>query len=135
MRGMCGWFSQREASNGDQLLQSMLAAHHGPVGPARKSVTNHSALAAFGSSAAPRLLEHEGFVLAVAGHPRLREDRSSEDLAAMARQLRERGKDALDAIGGDFALAAWDSQTRRGLLAIDLNHAQAWRVRTGPRDQ
>jgi asparagine synthase (glutamine-hydrolysing) len=35
------------------------------------------------------------------------------------RALRTRGKDALAHVGGDFALAAWDTRTHRGLLAVD----------------
>jgi len=119
MRGICGWFSRSAAPDGDQRLKSMLGAHHGPVVNAHSVVTSQSGLAVFGTSAAPRLFEDDGFVMAVAGHPRLRDDRASHDLAGLARLIRARGKEALDAIGGDFAIACWDNRQQRGLLAID----------------
>jgi asparagine synthase (glutamine-hydrolysing) len=59
-------------------------------------------------------------MLAVVGHPRLRDDGGrSADPSALLRTLQARGKDALADIGGDFALAAWDGQRRRGLMAVD----------------
>jgi asparagine synthase (glutamine-hydrolysing) len=37
----------------------------------------------------------------------------------LARLLRDRGRSALDQIGGDFSLAFWDARTSRGIIAID----------------
>jgi asparagine synthase (glutamine-hydrolysing) len=52
-------------------------------------------------------------------------------LTALARALQERGAQALEQVGGDFALASWDERRHSGLLAIDrigvhpLAYAQA----------
>jgi asparagine synthase (glutamine-hydrolysing) len=119
MRGICGWFSRGAALNGAERLQSMLGAHHGPLAQPRTSMTAQSGVAVFGSSAPPLLFEQDGFVLAVLGHPRLRDQRGALNPAELAQRLRARGKEALDGIGGDFAIAAWDAQRQRGLLAID----------------
>jgi asparagine synthase (glutamine-hydrolysing) len=86
----------------------------------RSKVMETATLAAYGEVAAPQLVEADGLWLAIAGHPRLRRggDRVADPLQC-ARALRERGAAALADFGGDFALAAWDSRRRRGLLAID----------------
>ncbi|WP_280154023.1 asparagine synthase-related protein [Piscinibacter sp. XHJ-5] len=120
MRGLCGWFANRPVDDGAQVVPRMLANYHGTVQDIVSAHQPQAGLAAFGAPARPVLLEHDGFVLLVAGHPRLRgSDRSAIDLPALVRRLRESGKDALAALGGDFALAAWDGQRQRGLLAVD----------------
>ncbi|HTT13496.1 MAG TPA: asparagine synthase-related protein [Burkholderiaceae bacterium] len=66
------------------------------------------------------LIEIDGFILALAGHPRLgSSERSSTDPRAIAMHLRTQGPGAIASIGGDFALAAWDAAKASGLLAID----------------
>lgn len=120
MRGLCGWFSSSPGNDGDLTLRQMLAAAQPPAPDALSKTLPTAGLAVFGSVARPALHESEGFVLAVAGHPRLRGDgRRSADLAELAAVLRSRGKEALRDIGGDFALAAWDASKQRGLIAID----------------
>jgi asparagine synthase (glutamine-hydrolysing) len=87
---------------------------------AARKFASHAALAVFGANAPPRLLGDTNFMLAVVGHPHVIDgDRRSADDAALLRTLREHGSAALVRIGGDFGLAAWNSVTRRGLLAVD----------------
>ena len=120
MRGLCGWFSDRHDADGTTRLRHMLAASHTPPVDAELKTSAQAGLAVFGGSARPRLLEMDGFVLAIVGHPHLREvgTRSNDD-SKLLRALQARGKSALSDIEGDFALAGWDTQRRRGLLAID----------------
>ena len=120
MRGLCGWFSNGPVTDAGESLRRMLAAHHGPTPDVDTKLLPQGGLAVFGTVARPVLFELDGFALAIAGHPRLRDgDRSPLDLAALTRRLRDDGKDALATIGGDFALAAWDGHRQRGLLAVD----------------
>jgi asparagine synthase (glutamine-hydrolysing) len=98
----------------------MLAANQSAVSNLKTAVGPHKGMAVFGAVAPPSLVEIDGFFLAIAGHPRLCSDsRRSADPEELARALRARGKDALASIGGDFALAAWNASTGRGLLAVD----------------
>jgi asparagine synthase (glutamine-hydrolysing) len=120
MKGICGWFSNGRIGDGEETLRRMLAAHRGPATDPESKSLPQAGLSIFGGVARPALLETDGYVLAIAGHPRLRgADRATGDLAAIARRLRDDGREALPAIGGDFALAAWDSRRSRGLLAVD----------------
>jgi asparagine synthase (glutamine-hydrolysing) len=120
MRGLCGWFSTRSGDDGAATLRLMLAANNSTTENAELKTTPQSGLAVFGTAARPRLLEADGFLLAIVGHPRLRDaDRRVSNELELLRALQARGKSALTDIGGDFALAAWDSRLRRGLLAID----------------
>jgi asparagine synthase (glutamine-hydrolysing) len=120
MRGICGWFSSRRSDDGEETLGRMLTAHRGPATDPESKVLTQAALSIFGGVGRPVLLEVEGYALAIAGHPRLRgPDRATVDLPLLARRLRDEGRDALHAIGGDFALAAWDSKRACGLLAVD----------------
>jgi asparagine synthase (glutamine-hydrolysing) len=120
MTGLCGWFSNQGGPDGDAVLRRMLASNHSPVADPLLKASAQAGLAIFGESARPRLLENDGFLLAVAGHPRWCEGgRRRQDDTALLRGLREHGKGALAQIGGDFALAAWDPRSGRGLLAID----------------
>jgi asparagine synthase (glutamine-hydrolysing) len=120
MRGLCGWFSTRAEHDGEAKLRRMLAANPSPpVEPSLKA-SSQAGLSIFGSAARPRLLEDNGFLLALLGHPRWRKDgRPVEDDVALLRGLRAQGRDALGQISGDFAVAAWDPHECRGLLAID----------------
>lgn len=68
----------------------------------------------------PVLLEHAGVTLAYVGHPRLKCAQGwTTDPLSIAAAVAAKGADALEAIGGDFALAAWNSVTARGLIAVD----------------
>jgi asparagine synthase (glutamine-hydrolysing) len=125
MRGLCGWFTEGAADGAraasGEVLQRMLGASPVPVEAVESRAFPGAGLAVFGSVARPRLVELDGLFLAVAGHPRLLGGGGSRnaDLAELARALITRGKEALADIGGDFALAAWDSRKQRGLLAVD----------------
>jgi asparagine synthase (glutamine-hydrolysing) len=120
MRGLCGWFANRPVEGGDQVVPRMLAGYHGAVQGSVSAHRPQAGLAAFGTMARPALLEHDGFLLLVAGHPRHRDgNRSAIDAPTLVQRLRDQGKDALAGLGGDFALAAWDAHRQRGLLAVD----------------
>jgi len=120
VRGLCGWFSEQPDPDAAHTLQRMLAVHPEAASSARSTIAPHAALAAFGAPLAPRLVELNGFWLAAVGHPRLRSaGRNGNSLTDLAEAIRGRGKAALADIGGDFALVAWDSATRRGLVAVD----------------
>ncbi len=121
MRGLCGWFSNQAGLDAEATLRRMLAASPSPSVDPQLKASPQAGLAIFGASARPRLLEEDGFVLAVVGHPRWRDEGGLriEDDAALLRGLRDLGKEALARIGGDFALAAWNLRDRRGLLAVD----------------
>ena len=120
MRGLCGWFSDRPDTHGESTLRGMLTANQPPAVDAELKISAQGGLAVFGTAARPQLLAVDGFMLAMVGHPRLCEGAArTADPAALLRALQARGKDALPDIGGDFALAAWDSNRRRGLLAVD----------------
>lgn len=117
MRGLCGWFGGAAAPH--EALAGMLAGVGAGDG-ADRALPHGAALAAYGGNARPRLSQHEGMTLILAGHPRLRA--GAQRLAAaeqIADALRARGREALADLGGDFALAAWDSTRQRGWLAID----------------
>jgi asparagine synthase (glutamine-hydrolysing) len=120
MSGLCGFFSERGNGVSDAALRSMLAAGRGPVTTPVFKVTPYASLSVFGAGARPVLLEMDGALLAMTGHPRLRgADRRSTDPAEIIRVLRARGRAGLPDIGGDFSLAFWDSSRRAGFLAID----------------
>jgi len=98
----------------------MLAAGQPAVTGADLRSSAQAGLAVYGSVARPTMVEHGGYVLALAGHPRLQHGGlRSSDPRELLKALRERGKDALADVSGDFALAGWDGSTKRGLLAID----------------
>ena len=98
----------------------MLAASRQPVVACESRQAPLAEMAVFGGMARPRIVEINGVLLAAAGHPRLRGgDGVATDLAALALAIQARGKDVLSAIGGDFSLAAWDTRSQRGLLAVD----------------
>jgi asparagine synthase (glutamine-hydrolysing) len=101
-------------------LQRMLTSYRGSTAHAEARVVSQAGLAVFGEIARPTLVQHDGMTLALMGHPRWR-DRTGValDPVQFAVGLRERGRDALAGLGGDFALAAWDETQRRGLLAVD----------------
>ena len=120
MRGLCGWFSDRHDGDAAGTLQRMLGANPASVDDPQLRSSTTAGLAIFGRAARPRLLEADGFLLAVAGHPHLgdRAPGAGHELEIL-HALRARGADALADIGGDFALAAWDEVKHRGLIAVD----------------
>lgn len=123
MRGLCGWFAGEARADGPTALGRMLgaAAPADPAAPAPlQRAAGGSLVASYGAHGRPALLEVDGLLLAASGHPRWR--RASVpggDLAAIAAALAAEGPAALASVGGDFALAAWDSRRQRGLLAVD----------------
>lgn len=118
MKGLCGWFSLDPRVDATADLAAMLAASRVDTAGAATHADAQGALATYGDGAGLRLVEHDGLVLVVDGHPRLA-DAAPHDLRALAAALRSDGRNALRRVGGDFALAAWDRQRRRGLLAVD----------------
>lgn len=121
MRGLCGWFSDRPDDAARATLQRMLQAQPEPPADAELKAWPRAGLAVYGSSARPRLLEADGFMLALVGHPRLMQQgrHGDDDDMQLLRVLQSRGREALADVGGDFALAAWDDRRGRGLLAVD----------------
>jgi asparagine synthase (glutamine-hydrolysing) len=125
MRGLCGWFSDGPAAEVGTTLQRMLASYQGSTPNADFRALSQAGLAVFGEVARPTLIQHDTITLAVMGHPRWRDGNGAAiDPIQIAVRLRERGRDALAALGGDFALASWDETQRRGLLAVDRMGAQ-----------
>lgn len=120
MRGLCGWFSVEPQAAGGESLQRMLRSANTDMSTASVHVRPQAAAAAFGTSARPRLVELDGFTLVLAGHPRLKQGRERiAEPRELARRIQAEGPVALAALGGDFALVAWDERRQRGLLAVD----------------
>jgi asparagine synthase (glutamine-hydrolysing) len=113
MKGLCGWFGHGADEQGSAGVQAMLAgATLRPEWPQRT--------ADGGTIAGASVVEDNGSCLAVVGRPRLREGAENADHGLeILRALRSQGREALARIEGDFALAFWDSRSRRGLLAVD----------------
>ena len=120
MRGLCGWFSERPDGDADTTLQRMLSAGQVPRAGAGLKTSARAGVAVHSTLTHPVLFEADGVWLALTGHPRHFEDgRRSFDPAELARALKARGKEALVGFGGDFALAFWDENRQRGLIAVD----------------
>ena len=126
MRGICGWFSNGRVVDGEETLRRMVAAHRGPATDPESRTLAQAGVSIFGGVARPALLETDGYLLLIVGHPRTR-----GSLLEFAHRLRADGRETLSTLGGDFALAAWDDRSGRGLLAVDrmgmhaLMYAQA----------
>lgn len=119
MNGICGVFSLQAICDAHDVLRGMLAAGAAPAAHA-VSQRGGSAVASMGAECGHGLVDYHDLLLALAGHPRLRTaDGWDANPLAIAKEIRERGSDALSALGGDFALAAWDATRSWGLLAID----------------
>ena len=120
MRGLCGWFMERGAPSPAESIRQVIASS-GRATPRLDTRTKPMAeLAVFGDMARPALMEEGDFIVAAAGHPRLRgAGHSSGDPLALLRALRDRGRDALRDVEGDFAIATWNAATDQGMLAID----------------
>ena len=120
MRGICGWFSTTPGDDAEQTLRRMLSTSAAPDGSAILHPGPLASLAVYGATARPRVVVDDGFLLAVAGHPRAsRSGTRSADLHELARSLRAGGREALADIGGDFALVTWDTRSQQGLMAVD----------------
>lgn len=121
MSGFCGWFASDPAALGaPDTLESMLAASGGTHSGRRLSASRHVVFGGFGRQAGARLIEIDGFMLAALGHPRLISGRGNNtDLTEIAKALRDDAGATVRTLGGDFALAAWNENTSRGLLAVD----------------
>lgn len=114
MSGLCGWFTNGASDPGDTTIAAMANTDQ-HAAPARIDAGACGALAAAGGAG---LVRDGSWVLAFTGHPRLR-DGAGTDPHALLSLLRLEGRQALSRIGGDFALAAWNSAERKGLLAVD----------------
>ena len=145
MCGIAGFFARRDASGGEGLearLVSMQTAllHRGPDGrgmwldPARAAGLAHVRLAILdpGPAGAQPMLSADGrHVLSFNGEiynfralrDELRREgcqfRTASDTEVLLQLLQRHGAAALSRLRGMFALAFWDSQERRGLLARD----------------
>ena len=120
MSGLCGHFSLAPSAGAPSHLDGMVAASGSYCCGRHVSATLRAALATFGRNSRSHLVEIEGFVLAVVGHPRIAVGGSRvSDLVEIATALRDDAELAVPALGGDFALAAWNAVKERGLLAID----------------
>lgn len=120
MRGLCGWFSTQNQTAGEQALLGMLAAGAVPQASAERHVLPSAGVAVFGGMARPQLVKLDGFILAIAGHARLKRDAArSSDLTDIARAIQAGGRKALAELGGDFVIVAWDQSRQCGLIAVD----------------
>lgn len=120
MRGLCGWFSERPDGAADATLQRMLSAGQVLRAGASHKTSARAGVAVYSTLTRSVLFEADGLWLALTGHPRHCEgSRRSLDPAELAGALKNRGKEALVGFGGDFALAFWDENRQRGLIAVD----------------
>jgi asparagine synthase (glutamine-hydrolysing) len=114
MRGVCGVFSRTEGGDALTMLRRMLAV----TDDAKR--LGAVAVGVYGKPTAAAVVEHNGVLIAVAGHPRLGSTRgTSADRTSIANAIAADGAAVLSAMGGDFAIAAWDAGKSRGFLAVD----------------
>lgn len=117
MTELFGWFGQDPAGGREAALLCMLQADRRPFAAATPPHAHSTRMAVAGERS--RQIEVDGLHLAIVGHPCWVDgSKRSVDLIALGRALREDGT-ALSRLVGDFALAAWDERTQRGLLAVD----------------
>ena len=121
MSGLCGWFSASARGDADPVLRRMVEATTVRSSTLRSHTGQGVGLAIYQTNVRPGLVEVDGCWMAFTGHPHLRSaDGGSADPIALARWLQQRGAlSGLDSVGGDFAIAFWDSRTRRGWIAVD----------------
>ena len=122
MSGLCGWFSSLSLEAAGPVLRGMVEA----AAPGRfvRSLSHTDAgvgIAAIESNARPCFVEVDSCWLVFCGHPHLRASgHEGNDPIRLAQWLRHRSaRDALAHVGGDFAMAFWDSRARRGWFAVD----------------
>ena len=126
MRAVWGWFSRSDVVDAAPLLGRMREAGRLAPDDTTVRVLPRAGMGVAGAVARPHLVEADGWMLVVAGHPRLdRAQGATTDAGEILAALRARGKAALASIHGDFALAVWDGQARRGWLAVDRIGAHA----------
>jgi len=120
MRGLCGWFSEQPLDAGGDMLRRVVATLRTPAQALEVHAQAQAGVAAFGDVARPLLVEEDGFILVVEGHPRYCEGgHRSADPKLLLRALRDRGCEALAQVEGPFAIAAWNAATHRGFIAVD----------------
>jgi asparagine synthase (glutamine-hydrolysing) len=120
LSGICGFYDLDVKLDGAARLWQMLAGARMAATDRHEHTVAGASFAGFGADTPIRLAEHEGFLMAVVGHPVLISgSHRTSDIAAIAKALRQEGEASLRSLGGDFALATWDAATSRGLLAID----------------
>ncbi len=119
MTGLFGFFGSGSDHEPGDVLNRMLA----DCGTAARGSTRHAAGAGIGTirgATGSELIESDGLLLALVGHPRLRTASGwTTDPQAIAAAVATRWTEALADIGGDFALAAWEARASRGLVAVD----------------
>jgi asparagine synthase (glutamine-hydrolysing) len=117
MTGLFGWFGQDPPSGREAALQRMQHADRRPFAATALPHADSARIAVTGERA--RQIAVDGVHLVIVGHPHWVDgSKRSDDLNALALALRQ-GETALSRLMGDFALAAWDERTQRGLLAVD----------------
>jgi asparagine synthase (glutamine-hydrolysing) len=122
MSGLCGWFSSLSREAGGPVLRGMVeAAAPGRFVQALSHADTGAGIAAIESNSRPGLIEVDGCFLVFCGHPHLRAGgHEGTDPIRLARYLQQRSaREALAHVGGDFAIAFWDSRARRGWFAVD----------------
>lgn len=120
MTGIFGSLSSRVAPDAGAALRRMQAAAGGASTVDAPKQRGGAGIGIDGSTKPARIVEHDGLALAIVGHPRLHDgDNSTSDPIAIAQAIGKNGAATLPALGGDFALAAWDAAKSWGLLAID----------------
>jgi asparagine synthase (glutamine-hydrolysing) len=120
MSGLCGFFSSEPIPDGPSRLERMLSASRMALSARSDRTVPGAALSVFGADAPAKLVERDGLTLAVIGHPIVDSNGSrTTDTTEIAEALRRDGAAGIRKLGGDFALAAWNAATSRGLLAVD----------------
>ncbi|GAB4466146.1 MAG: asparagine synthase (glutamine-hydrolyzing) [Burkholderiaceae bacterium] len=116
----CGSFGANRASDNAAAVSRMLNGVATPIPPATQITRGEASIGVGTGACAPTLLERGPLLLAYVGHPRLRKPRgTTANLDDLAEALARDGAAALGAIEGDFALAAWNAVSARGVLAVD----------------
>ncbi len=116
MSEICGCFSMHPNCDPTAILGRMLGRQD--VALAESAQPMHTAAIAADGDA--RLVQRGAVRVAFIGHPQIRLPRGwSTDVHEIATAIGRDGADALSLMGGDFALAAWDAERIRGLLATD----------------
>lgn len=123
MSGVCGWIGgplDDPAAVIERMGACLTRFDRAPL--ACRSGAGYG-LAAAGLGKTAWLLERDGCVLALQGHPRWRGKGETSRGAAACEQFLEayrmKGADALDSLQGDFVLAVIDSARAQTLLAVD----------------
>lgn len=124
MTGICGWAGGR-IEQADEVLERMggrLCRFDGSQ--LSKGINATAGIAAAGGDKTSRVLEDNGLLLAIYGHPRWEESYTRlTDIDAVClaflNAFRIQGAEALRCLKGDFSLALIDRDRQEALLAID----------------